>query len=63
MTQAPHVPVLLDEVLESLAPKPGETIVDGTFGAGGYSRAILATGAKVSAAPVAPEIGTPSLVH
>jgi 16S rRNA (cytosine1402-N4)-methyltransferase len=44
---APHVPVLLTEVLESLDPKPGELIVDGTFGAGGYARAILATGAKV----------------
>jgi hypothetical protein len=28
---------------------PGDTVVDGTFGAGGYSRAILATGAKVVA--------------
>ena len=44
---APHVPVLVAEVLESLDPKPGELIVDGTFGAGGYARAILATGAKV----------------
>ena len=40
--QAPrHIPVLLDEVLGELAPKPGETIIDGTFGAGGYTRAIL----------------------
>lgn len=36
-----HVPVLLSEVCEALAPKSGETIVDGTFGGGGYSRAIL----------------------
>ena len=40
-----HVPVLLDEVIASLAIRPGETHVDGTFGAGGYSRAILASGA------------------
>jgi 16S rRNA (cytosine1402-N4)-methyltransferase len=38
-----HIPVLLAEVLAALAPKPGEVIVDGTFGAGGYSRAILDT--------------------
>ena len=41
-----HVPVLLDEVIASLAIRPGETHVDGTFGAGGYSRAILASGAE-----------------
>ena len=46
---ARHIPVLLSEVLAALAPKPGETIVDGTFGAGGYSRAILETGASVIA--------------
>ena len=49
MTAAPHIPVLMAEVLEALAPGPGQTIVDGTFGAGGYSRAILATGASVVA--------------
>lgn len=46
---APHIPVLLDAVIDALAPAPGETHVDGTFGAGGYSRAILARGAKVIA--------------
>ncbi len=46
---APHVPVLLDEVLAALAPAPGETMVDATFGAGGYTRALLASGAKVIA--------------
>jgi 16S rRNA (cytosine1402-N4)-methyltransferase len=46
---APHVPVLLAEVLKSLAPAPGLTIIDATFGAGGYSRAFLAAGAAVIA--------------
>ena len=41
----PHVPVLLDEVIHALAVAPGETHVDGTFGAGGYTRAILEQGA------------------
>ncbi|HEV2593974.1 MAG TPA: 16S rRNA (cytosine(1402)-N(4))-methyltransferase RsmH [Sphingomicrobium sp.] len=42
---APHVPVLIREVVEALALAGGETVVDGTFGAGGYTRAILAAGA------------------
>ncbi|MFV0321583.1 MAG: 16S rRNA (cytosine(1402)-N(4))-methyltransferase RsmH [Alphaproteobacteria bacterium] len=37
----PHFPVLLREVIEYMAPKDGEHIVDGTFGAGGYSYALL----------------------
>ena len=45
----PHAPVLLDEVIEALAPKPGDVIIDATFGAGGYTRAILAAGAQVIA--------------
>lgn len=36
-----HIPVLISEVLEQLQPTAGETYIDGTFGAGGYSRAIL----------------------
>jgi 16S rRNA (cytosine1402-N4)-methyltransferase len=36
-----HIPVLLHEVLESLDPKPGEFFVDGTFGGGGYTKALL----------------------
>jgi len=36
-----HVPVLLNEIVTALEPKDGETYVDGTFGAGGYSRAVL----------------------
>lgn len=39
-----HIPVLLDEVVDALAPAPGETHVDGTFGAGGYTQAILSKG-------------------
>ena len=42
---APHVPVLLAEVLAALRVEEGETHVDGTFGAGGYTRAILEKGA------------------
>jgi 16S rRNA (cytosine1402-N4)-methyltransferase len=46
---APHVPVLLDEVIEALAPRPGDVVVDATFGAGGYTRALLDAGATVHA--------------
>ena len=44
-----HLPVLCEEVVAALAPTAGDTVIDGTFGAGGYSRAILATGAEVIA--------------
>ncbi len=36
-----HIPVLLDEVLDKLKPQDDETYIDGTFGAGGYTCAIL----------------------
>lgn len=42
-----HDPVLRDEVIAALAIAPGEVHVDATFGAGGYSRAMLDAGAVV----------------
>lgn len=39
---ARHVPVLLGEVCAALEPKRGGVFVDGTFGAGGYTGALLA---------------------
>jgi 16S rRNA (cytosine1402-N4)-methyltransferase len=41
-TETDHVPVLADEVLAALAPKPGETIIDSTFGAGGHASLLTA---------------------
>ncbi|CAA7622974.1 16S rRNA (cytosine(1402)-N(4))-methyltransferase RsmH [Magnetospirillum sp. SS-4] len=41
MSLSPHVSVLLPEVIEALAPRDGGLYLDGTFGAGGYSAAIL----------------------
>ncbi|MEM7506306.1 MAG: 16S rRNA (cytosine(1402)-N(4))-methyltransferase RsmH [Pseudomonadota bacterium] len=41
----PHVPVMLAEVLSALSPVEGGVFVDGTYGAGGYSRALLDAGA------------------
>ena len=49
MTRPRHVPVLLAEVLAALGPIEGRTIVDGTFGSGGYTGAFLAAGARVIA--------------
>ncbi|MFB2550755.1 16S rRNA (cytosine(1402)-N(4))-methyltransferase RsmH [Ensifer soli] len=70
-----HIPVLLNEVVAVLNTGPGKTILDGTFGAGGYSGALLDAGATVVAldrdpsaiaggAPlVAASAGRLSLVH
>ena len=41
MADAPHIPVMLNEVLAALKPTAGEVYVDGTLGAGGYTRGIL----------------------
>jgi len=45
----PHIPVMLNEVMKALSVDAGEVFVDATFGAGGYSSAILDEGAKVIA--------------
>lgn len=42
-----HVPVLLSEVIQQLAPGPGKLFVDGTLGGGGHSEAFLQQGASV----------------
>lgn len=47
MTEKRHIPVLLHEVVESISPLSGTLVLDGTFGAGGYSRAFLEGGASV----------------
>lgn len=41
MRSSSHVPVMLEEVVGAIAPRDGAVIVDGTFGAGGYTRAFL----------------------
>lgn len=41
MSDAPHKPVMVKEMVKALKPKDNGVYVDGTFGAGGYSRAIL----------------------
>ena len=41
-TETDHVPVLADEVVATLDPRPGETIVDATFGAGGHAALLAA---------------------
>ncbi|MEW9854300.1 16S rRNA (cytosine(1402)-N(4))-methyltransferase RsmH [Novosphingobium sp. M1R2S20] len=49
LSSEPHIPVLLEEVVEALRPAPGAVIVDATFGAGGYTRRLLDAGATVHA--------------
>jgi 16S rRNA (cytosine1402-N4)-methyltransferase len=44
-----HIPVLLNTVLDALGDIRGQTVVDCTFGAGGYTRAFLERGANVIA--------------
>jgi len=46
---ARHVPVLLEEAMSFLAPDAGGVFIDGTFGGGGYTSAILKKGAEVIA--------------
>lgn len=61
MTRAPHIPVLLRPILQLCAPIEG-LWVDGTFGAGGYSRGLLAAGARVIGIdrdPLAHEMAAP----
>jgi 16S rRNA (cytosine1402-N4)-methyltransferase len=41
MSATTHIPVLVDEVVLALQPVVGATIVDGTFGRGGYTQALL----------------------
>ena len=44
-----HVPVLLAEVVEALAVRPGGLYLDATYGAGGHSAALVERGARVLA--------------
>lgn len=46
---APHIPVLLAEVVDALGLLSGDVVIDATFGAGGYTRAFLDAGATVHA--------------
>jgi 16S rRNA (cytosine1402-N4)-methyltransferase len=45
MSDAPHIPVLINAILDACAPIHG-TWLDGTFGAGGYTRRLLDAGAE-----------------
>ena len=51
-----HIPVMLSEVLAQLAPQSGQRIIDGTYGGGGYTNAILASGAQVLAFDCDPNV-------
>ena len=69
----PHIPVLLDEVIDALDPQAGDVVIDATFGAGGYTRRLLASGAQVhgfdrdpdaiAAAQGWPELGGCLILH
>ena len=48
MSGGPHLSVMLAEVTEAMAPAPGRNLADATFGAGGYTRALLEAGADVT---------------
>ncbi len=62
MSDLHHIPVLIDDVIHALAITPGAELVDGTFGAGGYSAAFLAAGAKVYAFDRDPLVSTQAAV-
>lgn len=55
-----HVPVMPDEVLATLALRPGETVVDGTLGGGGHTRLLVRQVAGPSNDQSQPEAQTPS---
>ncbi|WP_444464570.1 16S rRNA (cytosine(1402)-N(4))-methyltransferase RsmH [Rhodobacter capsulatus] len=61
-SDAPHIPVLLRPLLQAVAPVLG-TWLDGTFGAGGYARGLLAAGAArvigIDRDPLAFEMAAP----
>jgi 16S rRNA (cytosine1402-N4)-methyltransferase len=57
-TESAHVPVMLERCLDALAPRPDVWMADGTFGAGGHTRAMLARGARVVAIDRDPHAAT-----